>query len=286
MVGRDVTAVEALPRGGDAGRAMAARRRVGLDEPPKRPAEGGLHEQLADLRHAAARIEHRGAARRIDVELATRLRDGEQAVHVLVHRKAVLGVLHGRRQHLADRLRAARLEQREVGVDGARHRERQVSVGSRTGRDAIEPAPAEEGRRGQRGRGALPAQRERLSRPRVVNERHALAAERVRRRRLDHGRGEAGGRRRRRTRCRPRGACACRPSTPADARSRRRPGCPTPRAAWSSSPRRDAPARESVRSVGSSPHLHDISGDSTAGARRQPLCRHAPPTGHAAQAGR
>ena len=192
--GRDVAAVEALPRGSDAGQAMAPGLRVGLDEPPERHAQGWLHEQLTDLRYAAAWIEHRGTAGRIDVELTLRLRDGEQAMHVLVHREAVLGVLQGRRERLADGLRAARLEEREIGVDGTRHRERQVRLGPRTGRDPIEPAPAEECRRRQRRRGALPAQRERFSRPRVVNERHALAAERVRRRRLDHGRGEPGGR--------------------------------------------------------------------------------------------
>jgi len=173
----------------------AARLRVGLDEPPQGCPERRLNEELADVRHPPARVEDGGAAGRVDVELAARLRDREQPVHVLVHRKPVLGVVDGRRQDLADAPGAVRLQQRQVGVDGTGHREGQVRVRARSGRDAIELALAEEPDRRQGRRRALAAQRERLPSARVVHERHALAAERVRRSRLDHGRGEARGHR-------------------------------------------------------------------------------------------
>ena len=177
--GRDVAAIEALARRDDAGGAVSAARRVGLDEPPERAGERGLDEELAHLGHAPAGIEHGGAAGRIQIELALGLRNREEPVHVLVHREAVLGVVERRRQRVAQALGAEGLEHGEIGVDGARHRERQVSVGSRARGDAIEPALAEEADGGERGRRALPAHRQHLPRSRVVYQRDALAAERV-----------------------------------------------------------------------------------------------------------
>ena len=224
---------------------------VGLDEAPERAGERRLHEQLTDLGRPAVRIEHRGAAGRIEVELAARLGDGEQAMHVLVHREAVLGVVHGRGEHLAQRPGAVGLEQRQVGVDGAGDREGQVRVGPGPGRDAIEPAAAERRERGQRRRRALATHRVRLAAARVVDERHALAAQRVGRGGLDHGGREAGRHRR------VEGVAAREQHAhaghrrPADGRRRRRPACPTRRDAWSPSPRRGARSRGSARSVGS-----------------------------------
>ena len=168
---------------------------VGLDQPPEGAGERGLHEQVAHLGHPAARVEHGAAAGRIDVELAPRLRDGEHAVHVLVHREAALSAVHGRGEHLAHGLRPVGLEQGQVGVDGPRDRERQMGVRPRPGRDAIEPLAAHEGERGEGGRHALTAQGVGLPSPRVVDERDALAAQRVGRGRFHHGGGEAGGHR-------------------------------------------------------------------------------------------
>ena len=192
----DVAAIEPLARGGDARDAMAAGRRVGLDEPLQRRGERRLAEQLADLGHAAAGIEDVGPARRVEVELRAALGDGQHAVHVLVHREAAARVVDGRREHLGERPGTPGLEQRQVGVDGARHGERQVGVRARAGRNAIEAPPAEEGHRGQLRRDALAADRDRLARASVVHERHALAAQRVGRGRLHDGRGEAGRHRR------------------------------------------------------------------------------------------
>ena len=177
----------------DAGRAMTAGLRVGLDQSSERPTERGLHEQLADFRNAPARVEDRGSAGRVDVELAPRLRNGEETVHVLIHRESVLGVVDRRGEDLADALRPVRLEQGQVRVDGAGHRERQMSVGARPGRDAIELALTEEPDGRQRRRRPLTAQRQSLPCPGVVNERHALATERVRRGRLHDSGGEARG---------------------------------------------------------------------------------------------
>ena len=193
--------------------AMATAAGVGLDEPPERAGQRGLHEQLADLGRPAARIEHRGAARRIEVELAARLRDGEQAVHVLVHREAVLGVLHGRREHLAQRPGAVGLEHGQVGVDGAGHRERQVGVRPRPGRDAIEPAAAERRERRQRRRRALAAHRRAsrrsARRARAPRTRRTACTTRSARPRRPRSRRPPP----RRRRCRRPAACACRPST-------------------------------------------------------------------------
>ena len=150
-----------------------------------------MHEHVANLRHATIRIEDGGAAGWIDVELAPGLRDREQAVHVLVHREATLGVVHGGRQHLGHGLRAVRLEHGQVRVDRTRYRERQMSLGARPRRDAIEPAPAEERGRRESRRRSLTAHREALALSSVVDERHALAAQCVGRGRLDHGGGEA-----------------------------------------------------------------------------------------------
>ena len=155
--------------------------------------EGRLHEQLAHLRYAPARIEDGGASGRIDVELTARLRDGEEPVHVFVHRESTLGVVNGRGERLAHALGAVSLEQGQVRVDGAWHGERQVRVRARAGRDAIELAPAEELDCRQRRRRALPAERQSLPPAGIVDQRHALPAERVGRRRLDHRGGEAGG---------------------------------------------------------------------------------------------
>ena len=128
------------PRDGPApGRSASA-------SPPERGPQRGLDQQLAHRGRSAARIEHRGAARRIQVELASRLGVVEQPMHVLVHGKAVLGVAERRRQHVGQAPGAVRLEDGEVGVDGARHGERQVRIGPRPCRDAIEPAPAEPAR--------------------------------------------------------------------------------------------------------------------------------------------
>ena len=49
---------------------MAATVRIGLEEATERGRQGGLHEEFADLRRASARIEHGGAAGRVDLELA------------------------------------------------------------------------------------------------------------------------------------------------------------------------------------------------------------------------
>ena len=145
-----------------------------------------------------------------------------------------------------DRLRAECLEHREVRVHRAGNGERQMGLRPRPGRDAIEAAAAKEFERGQpRGR-ALAAHGVDRSRPRVVDDRHALAAERVRRRRFHHGRGEAGGHGGvERVAARQQHA-QCRPSTPGDGRPRPRPACPRRPAGWSPSPRRDAPSRGSV----------------------------------------
>src|SRR5262249_61272622 len=88
--GGDVPAVEALTRGRDARRPVAAPARVGLHEPAEGAREGGLHEELAHTGRAAARIENVGATGRIEIELAPALRNGEELVHVLVHGEAVL----------------------------------------------------------------------------------------------------------------------------------------------------------------------------------------------------
>src|SRR2546430_17569985 len=72
---RDVAAIEALARGGDAGQAIAAGLRVGLHETPERAGQRRLHEQLTDARRAAARIEDAGAAGRVERELCAGLRD-------------------------------------------------------------------------------------------------------------------------------------------------------------------------------------------------------------------
>ena len=111
------------------------------------------------------------------------------------------------------------------------------------------PRVAKEGDRREGRRDALAAHGEGVPASRVVDERHALAAQRVGRGRLHHGGGKAGGHGRRRRRCRPRAACACRPSTRADGPPRRRPACPRPRVAWSPGPLRDARSRESAQSV-------------------------------------
>ena len=192
---RNVAAVEPLARRRDARRPSAAAPRVRLHQAPERRAERGLHEQRANVRHATAGVEHVGAAGRIEGELAPALRDREHPVHVLVHREAALGVGDGGGEHLAHGLRAERLERRQVCVDGAGHGERQVRLRPGARRNLVEPASAKrrDGRGGRRG--ALPAERARLSRARVVHERDALAAERVRRGRLDHRGGEARGHR-------------------------------------------------------------------------------------------
>ena len=175
---------------------MAAGPRVGLDKSLQRHGERRLQEQLADLGHAAAGIEDLGPARRVEVELRAALGDGQHAVHVLVHREAAARVVDGRREHLGERPRPPGLEQRQVGVDSARHGERQVGVRTRAGRNALEAPPLEEGHRRQLRRDALAADRDRLSRASVVHERDALAAQRVGRGRLHDGRGEAGRHRR------------------------------------------------------------------------------------------
>ena len=70
----------------------------------------------------------------------------------------MLGVLDRGSEHLAHALRAVSLEQGQVAVDGAGHGERQMSVRSGTGRNAIELAPAKESDGRQRRRRALAAQ--------------------------------------------------------------------------------------------------------------------------------
>ena len=191
--GGDVAAIEAPARGGDARLAMAAALRVGLDEPSQRAGERGLHEEVADRGRAPAGIEHGRSARRIEVELVPAVRNLEQPAHVFVHGEAALGVLHGRREHLPERLGPVRFEHRQIRVHGAGHRERQVRLGSGTGGDAIEPATSEEGNRGQGRRGTLAAHGARIAGARIVDEGHALAAERVGRGGLHHGGGKPRG---------------------------------------------------------------------------------------------
>ena len=117
-------------------------------------------------------------------------------MHVLVHRKAVLGVMEGRPQHVAQVLSAQRLEHGQIGVDGSRHREGKMCVGSGAGGDPIEPASAKEADGGERRGSPLAAHRAHLPSPRVVDHGHALAAQRVGRGRLHHRRREARGHRR------------------------------------------------------------------------------------------
>src|SRR5207237_4450205 len=102
----------------------------------------------------------------------------------------------GGRQHVAHRLRPVRLEQGEVRVNGAGHRERELGVRSGPGGNPIEAAATEHVDGGGGGRRALPTHRGALAPARVVDHGDALAAEGVRRRRLHDGGGEAGGGRR------------------------------------------------------------------------------------------
>ena len=160
-------------------------------------AERRLHEQLADLGHAAARVEHGGAAGRIEVELAARSpgwRAGGACTRTSESR--------ARRSAAPAPAPRSRVRvpwvssTRQVGVDGARHRERQVRVRPR-GRWGCWSSPRPRKRAIVARAGAVPWPLSASVCPaaRVVHEGHALTAERVGGGRLHHGGREAGGHR-------------------------------------------------------------------------------------------
>ena len=152
-----------------------------------------MHKAGADCRHRAAGVKHVRAARRVEVELRHRIRVVQHAVHVFVHRKALLGVFDGRGQDLRKGFAAVGCEQAEARIHHAGHGERQVRLRPWPGGDLVQPAAPKRLNGSQPGRHALTAYRRQLPAGSVEKHADPLGGQGVGGGRLDDRRRQAGG---------------------------------------------------------------------------------------------